>query len=263
MRIKTFTAAIMLLALLTAGIAHAAEGLPPIKTLKEFSQEEEVLFHSYSLPRMGPEQEPRYEDVEREALERGLQQAWDWFLQLTFSGQPLKEFLSPETRRSVFANFINSLEWQFLDRVSGGKNLELILKVGKGDFAQALNKVLYAVQFSEDIKSGFTGLIVDARGRNISRTMSPKIFSVTGEEIYGTMDKDYQYVLEVGLVEYFSSPTANGVSSRVGDNPLLVKAVGIRDGMHPVVSKEDAQKIALADNIDPFLRYCKVIILTD
>lgn len=260
---------IMLILLVIVGLmvyqgrSLAADIQPSIKEFNQLLETDKVVITTFSFPEMGPGRQPRFEDVEREALVLGLMEAWDWFLNLEYQGKILGNLLSLEAERSVFYNFISSITWEFHDRIDGGKTLQLVFDIKGGEFAMALSKIKYVLQFHEDIQDGFTGLIIDARGLEIKKTMSPKVYSVTGEEVYGTLNVDPDYVLEVGVVGYYDQSSLDKATERIGDHPLIVKAIGVRDEKHTVISKEAAEKIRLADLIKPFLRYCRVIILVD
>lgn len=111
----------------------------------------------------------------------------------------------------------------------------------------------------------FSSVVIDARGINLERSMSPKILSENGLEIYGTILKDLDKVMEQGVVLYaFDLDTAIKYSKdRVGNNPLTVKAVksaGLTDS-YAVVSDDDAKKILAENKKSGFLEKFKVIIL--
>ena len=46
----------------------------------------------------------------------------------------------------------------------------------------------------------YTGLVVDTRGLNVGRGMSPRIWSESGQLIYGGISATYDFLQHVGLV---------------------------------------------------------------
>lgn len=70
----------------------------------------------------------------------------------------------------------------------------------------------------------YTGLIVDCRGIKIWRTMGPRIYDTDGRDVWGLVKMDYGDALGKGKAGYYKS-VEQAKSMRVGDNPLIVKAV--------------------------------------
>ena len=98
----------------------------------------------------------------------------------------------------------------------------------------------------------YTGVVVDARGLGLERVMSPRIYDETGRIIYGNMYIDPDMVVHKGMVDYTASSEFEAIKighSRAGTNPILVKAIGLKDfNANVVISKVDADMI-LAMNI--------------
>lgn len=113
--------------------------------------------------------------------------------------------------------------------------------------------------------SGHTGLVIDARGLKLDRCFSPKVYDQTGREIFGTMYVDPDFLQEKGLVSYASSAEMLSLTdrgqSRAGANPIVVKAIKVRDhNYNVVISKADGDRILAANNQSGFLQQCKVVI---
>ena len=111
----------------------------------------------------------------------------------------------------------------------------------------------------------YTGLVIDVTGLDLERCMSPKIVDESGREIYGTMYIDADYLSEHGILGYaYNNETlqkVNNGSSRAGNNPLVVKAVGVENhNYNVVVSVEDGDFILSANQRDQFLQSCSVMV---
>lgn len=104
----------------------------------------------------------------------------------------------------------------------------------------------------------FTGLIVDASGYMIDRSMSPKIRRTDGSEVWGTMNVNYDLLQDKGIVAYATSLTEARKNPRVGENPLIIRASGkagarfycdvvLRDGDAQLLLDENARSHFLDD----------------
>lgn len=103
--------------------------------------------------------------------------------------------------------------------------------------------------------TGYTGLIINAKGLPLERTFCPGIFDTNGRAIYGVRNVDPDYAVAHGVAAYAEGEEAwtdaeigNG---RAGTNPLIIQAVGLRERTKHqcdvVVSVEDGDRI-LAEN---------------
>lgn len=138
------------------------------------------------------------------------------------------------------------------------------LAVPQQPLPEVTTEVIAANTVTQTVGGAYTGLVVDVSGLQLERCMSPKIIDETGREIYGTMYVDGDYLSEYGILSYAYTPNmlakvANG-SSRVGNNPLTVKAVGVANhGYNMVISKADGDLILAANKTNGFLQKCAVI----
>jgi len=78
----------------------------------------------------------------------------------------------------------------------------------------------------------YTGLVFDARGLDLDRSMGPMIYDTEGRVIYGNQYVEHSYVIQNGLVDYASSLNSialveNG-QSRAGKKPLVIKAIAVK-----------------------------------
>lgn len=111
-----------------------------------------------------------------------------------------------------------------------------------------------------------TGVIIDARGMNIDRSMSPKIRHDDGSEVWGTVNADPDYVIEHGIVVYATSMGQAQNDARAGNNPLILRASGRASGrFHTdvVISDNDAERLMELNEKHGFLDKYRVIFLID
>jgi len=113
----------------------------------------------------------------------------------------------------------------------------------------------------------YTGLVIDARGKNVTRSISPKIYDEKGREIYGVslFSKENhsleEYVI-LGIVDYLHNESEIS-ASRAGSNPLIIKAVATSGPFNDdfIVSEGDGDLILKENEISKFLEDMAVAIL--
>lgn len=98
----------------------------------------------------------------------------------------------------------------------------------------------------------YTGLIIDIAALPLSRAMSPAIYDDTGRLIYSQPNLIPDYIISQGMLEYLCTPEDLKAielgQSRAGVNPILVKAVDLRDhNVNIIISQASADRL-LATN---------------
>lgn len=95
----------------------------------------------------------------------------------------------------------------------------------------------------------YTGLIVDASGTGLQPCLAPKVVSENGESLYTGSHADPDTAIEKGVVGYGATlDETKKLTSRVGNNPLVIKAVSVRGPFKAdaVISDSDAAMIKSA-----------------
>lgn len=116
-----------------------------------------------------------------------------------------------------------------------------------------------------DASETYTSVIIDARGLDVEASMSPQIYSESGEELYlGGIPVDPDFAVNEGIAAfvYGSLDEAKG-SSRAGDAPLLIKATAADGRFGVKISDADAANLRQADGKSLLLSHYKVIFLLD
>lgn len=112
----------------------------------------------------------------------------------------------------------------------------------------------------------YTSLIIDATGYALDRCMSPKIRLQDGSEVWGTVEADYDFVEDSGIVAYETSVADAKKNSRCGSNPMIVRAIGRAGGKFhsdAVISDADAKLIVAENSKGKFLDSYRVIFVKD
>ena len=119
-------------------------------------------------------------------------------------------------------------------------------------------KVTLEIQKVRDA-GGYTGLVVDCRGLNLTPAMSPVIKNTSGPKIYGYKNLDSKKVIHNGMAGYARDLSA---ATRAGNRPLVVKAVSLDNhNFNPVLSVEDANRVLAENEVSHFLENCAVVFL--
>lgn len=106
---------------------------------------------------------------------------------------------------------------------------------------------------------GYTGLIVDCRGLDLSPVMSPVIKNANGAPIYGYKNLDYDKVVASGMAGY-TRDIRNAV--RAGSNPLVVQAIGVDNhNSNPILSVADANRVLIENGATGFLNTARVVFV--
>ncbi len=105
-----------------------------------------------------------------------------------------------------------------------------------------------------------TGVVVNAKGVNVTPAIAPVIFDESGKRLYYPEAIDKVAMKDHGAVSYNKSLDKAMKDARVGSKPLVVKAIKVEDGSNLVVSSSDAAKLL---NAGGAMALGKVIIVTD
>ena len=111
----------------------------------------------------------------------------------------------------------------------------------------------------------FSGLIVDARGVQLTPALSPKILDKNLNEVFGPAFVSREFAVQHGMVSYTNQIREAQTDKRVFGNPLVVKAIrAVGPGRCDlVISNAHAAKLKRASEHLVFLKECRVIIVTD
>jgi hypothetical protein len=110
-----------------------------------------------------------------------------------------------------------------------------------------------------------TGIIIDARNTSIKPALAPRIVDENGNPIYGMNSLTRSNAINKGLVAYASSLGLTKQEKRVGNNPIIIKALNqdIFGSTNPVVSLNASAKLKSANKSFHLFDDCKVLILVD
>ena len=112
----------------------------------------------------------------------------------------------------------------------------------------------------------YTSVIIDATGLGLDRCMSPKIRRTNGNEVWGTVKVDIDYVEDHGIVGYAKTMEEAKKCDRCGSNPLIIKAIARAGGnfrSDPVISDADADLLMAENKLGKFLDKFNVIFIKD
>ncbi len=111
----------------------------------------------------------------------------------------------------------------------------------------------------------YTGLIIIAQGFEAKPAMYPRIITEDGNAVYDVTNVNPNAAVENGLVAYRKNLAAAEQVSRIGNNPLTIKAQKVSGKYNAdiVISDEDARNIQEADSKGGILGEAKVVVVID
>ena len=124
-------------------------------------------------------------------------------------------------------------------------SVELTIVVKRSDLANAmLPDAGFASAMPPPVPGAYTGLIVDARGLNLTPALAPKVLDDRGQEVYGPSFVTRDSAARSGVAGYARDLGGARGDERAGSNPLLLKGVGAAgtNRTDVVLSAEDAGK---------------------
>jgi hypothetical protein len=111
----------------------------------------------------------------------------------------------------------------------------------------------------------YTGVVIDARGLNLDRCMSPVIKDDKGRVVYGNKNLNIDQITKYGAVDYATDEDMNDVNygkSRAGSNPLIIKATSLSEfNRNVVISEADANKMLVENKATNFLGKTNVVFI--
>jgi hypothetical protein len=116
-----------------------------------------------------------------------------------------------------------------------------------------------------DIEEGYTSVIIDARGFRSRPNMSPTILRTDGSDVWGKMDVDPDFAIREGIALFAHTLTEARTYNRAGDNPLILKAVGVAGPSRSdfVLSEKAARLLEAANGRSGMLDAFRVIFIVD
>lgn len=110
-----------------------------------------------------------------------------------------------------------------------------------------------------------TGLILDATGIGAIPSLVPVVVDESGDVVYGPAFVSREFAVSRGMSGFATTVAAARSDKRVGDRPLIVKALGTRSTAKTelVVSKADAARLRSSVVHLNFLKACRVSIVMD
>jgi len=122
-----------------------------------------------------------------------------------------------------------------------------------------------AAEVPKSGESKHTGLVIDSRGLKAVPALAPRVLDEGGKDIYNSEFLEQSALEENGVVGYFRDLNAAKKHKRVGQNPLVLKAMKLGKGSKTdvVLSNADADKLRDPQANLVFLAKGRVAIVVD
>lgn len=113
--------------------------------------------------------------------------------------------------------------------------------------------------------SSYSGLVINAKALGVLPSMAPRIVDESGKEVYGASVVSEQGLAQGGIAGYVKDVDGAKGNERVGQKPLVVKALRLADKTKTdiVISNADADKLRDPNTNLSFLAEGRVIIVVD
>ncbi|AGB42233.1 hypothetical protein Halha_2359 [Halobacteroides halobius DSM 5150] len=113
------------------------------------------------------------------------------------------------------------------------------------------------------VAQDYTGIIINTIGLDVEPALVPKIYSASGNIIYGMSIVNSNGVVTKGIVKYSRSLAGAKVNPRAGNNPLIINAKQIKGSYKTdiVLSNKQANRVKQVGRTNNIFANCKVIIV--
>lgn len=112
---------------------------------------------------------------------------------------------------------------------------------------------------------GYTGVIVDARGKKVTPCLTPVIYGQDGVGSYGAFMISRANAVEKGVAAYATTSDPLALSERVGRQPLVVRALNAYGSWRTdiIVSTPMAQLVHAVMQGEDAVDNCRLVIVVD
>jgi hypothetical protein len=112
---------------------------------------------------------------------------------------------------------------------------------------------------------GYTGVIIDARGYQVTPALAPVIYGQDGVGAYGAFQVSRASAVSKGIVAYSNVADKGALRSRVGDRPLVVRALNSYGSWRTdlIISTPMAQLVRKVMSGGLPAQGCRVVIAID
>ncbi|WP_419787769.1 hypothetical protein [Pseudodesulfovibrio sp.] len=112
---------------------------------------------------------------------------------------------------------------------------------------------------------GYTGVVVDARGLSVTPALTPVIYGQDGLGVYGAFLVSRQNAIDKGVAAYSATADPSLLKERVGQHPLVVKAVSAYGSWRTdlIISTAMARLVRAVMRSADAVGNCRLVIVLD
>lgn len=124
---------------------------------------------------------------------------------------------------------------------------------------------IQSTQADSNVYGPFTGLIVDATGIGAQPSLVPVVVDESEEVVYGPAFVSREFAVSRGMSGFSATLAAARIDKRVGDQPMIVKAIRThsKGNTDLVISTSDAARLRSSVIHLNFLKACRVSIVME
>jgi hypothetical protein len=148
----------------------------------------------------------------------------------------------------------------------GGVEIDVEMTI-EGLFAELLtdgdSKAAQSPKLPSQGEMKNTGLVVDCMGLKPKPALAPRILDESGKEVYAASVVSKDAIKSNGIAGYLKTMDEAKKSARVGEKPLVLKAVKVAGVSDVVISNADAAKLTDPKGNVTYLAEGRVIIVAE
>ncbi|QGY41301.1 hypothetical protein GM415_14585 [Pseudodesulfovibrio cashew] len=112
---------------------------------------------------------------------------------------------------------------------------------------------------------GYTGLIIDARGLEVTPALTPVVYGQDGQGVYGTFLVSRDSAVSKGVAAYATTSDPGILAERVGKRPLTVRALSAYGSWRTdlIIPTSMARLVAAVASSPSVAGNCRVVIVVD
>lgn len=113
--------------------------------------------------------------------------------------------------------------------------------------------------------SGYTGVIIDARGMKVTPALTPVVFGQDGLGVYGAFLVSRANAIDKGILAYATSADPSVLRERVGGRPLMIRALSTYGSWRTdlIVASPMAHLIRAIMRSSEVVNNCRLVIVID
>jgi hypothetical protein len=113
------------------------------------------------------------------------------------------------------------------------------------------------------LESRHSGVLIDARGLDLTPSFAPRVLSPTGAPLYSAAQLSQEAAARLTPVVWVTDPADAAAGERAGDAPLFLRAASVSEGCDVVLDARDAALVEVLAGESDLLARARVVVVID